>query len=177
MNPIASRPTIATTVINRLQWLSPIPAAVVFFGVPSNLALVVYFSWLNWQVPSPIIGPAFLAIQWCWVGCLLIWYYEARLIPGFWADLQASQTLDQEAVARLAKKHRVIWGGIQSAIILIWAVLPLATFVTLSCAPSQTWLPTFPCLWFWLWCLGVFLAGIATGEGFAGVLIKVAPFV
>lgn len=167
----AARPTIATMVISHFQWLSPVLAAIVFFGLPANLSLLGYVFWLKWQVPPVIVGSAFLAIQWCWIGCLLTWYYEARLIPSFWADLEASGTLDQESVASLSKGHRVVWGGIRSVGILIWAILPLATFVVLCFAPGQVLFPVFPGPWFWAWCLGVFLAGIATGEGFAGVVM------
>jgi len=176
MPPRPKTYTTATRVIQKLgngQFFSSILRAFLTIGIPVNVFFLLYFLSTGWQASLQLSAVIFVAAQWSWIGPLLIWDFETRLFPEFWQSIDEEGIIDGESLTELCSRYTSLSTGARRIVIYLWAFFLLAAFILTAPFMETIGMPQLPNVWFWLWCLGAFLSGKLTGQGFAGVMMMI----
>jgi len=142
------------------------------FGGASYMLLISYLFGIRKEsisASSISIVFMFLMFTWAWIGPLLLWYYENKLIPQFWKE--AANIVGSDGDFQNLKKdfEGSLWENYWF-VILIWAIFALYAFYCVLPFMKTFGLNGFFDKMSWPWFMFIGLLGIESGYGFAGII-------
>lgn len=149
---------------------NPLLASIAKFGiVPDLIFAILYFYLAGFEVmPADFLVGAILALVWLNVGPFLIWYYDERLLPGFFCKA-VEIVPDSQRTTEIAKKYDKLFSQKSWVATLPWTLF-LTFLYTHFAQLSPLEMLMMENLSFWVGLMAVVWAGFLTGIGFFGVM-------
>lgn len=101
-------------------------ASILLIGLPNYLILSCYlcYRWHQINASSYELAFLYLAISWIWIGSLLIWYYEERLLNNFFRE--SRQVIHHKSLRNIyfnvRQKHK-------KTLITLWTLVVLGVYI------------------------------------------------
>jgi len=147
----------------------PALASVVWFGTIPNVFFALTVLGRRGQLPGEFVVAIAFAILWLNVGPWLIWYYDRRVMPEFFAALPA--ILERPGrVEELASRYDRLFSTLSVVPIVLWNGLLVALFFRSQSFLAAEGLFEVGGPLYVLYLVSVVWLGTFTGIGFAGVL-------
>lgn len=151
---------------------NPLLASVVRFGSFPNLFFLVIVLVQPSQVPQRFFNAIFFAVVWLNVGPALIWYYDERVLPTFFAEL-AEIVRDEQRIRELSGKYDRIFSSWYWLPTVLWLGLIAALFFATQSSLAATGLFTVGGPFYYVYLVSALWLGLFTGIGFMGVVTTV----
>ncbi|WP_440989699.1 hypothetical protein [Haloarchaeobius baliensis] len=102
----------------------PLLTGILKFGTPWNVITAIYL-WTSWGALSAgFLFASFLGQVWINVSPFLIWYYDERVIPEFFAKFRDIYS-DEAHLSAVSRRYNEFYADYRLSIGILWAVLLL----------------------------------------------------